>query len=123
MSILNYLNFYNLIYNSNNNIQEEENFTVVKPECKKYLINIDDLKKVNLQPPKDIIPGPSRNMPPLFDKVDLRNLNKAQLNCILKVKLKKTRPNEKIKYYEPRHPVLSELHTKFKIKERYILSV
>ena len=43
-------------------------------------------------PVKDIIPGPSRNMPPMFDKVDLRNLNKAQLDAILSVKLKPTPP-------------------------------
>ena len=83
---------------------------------KKYLISIDDLKSVNLQPVKDVIPGPSRNMPAAFDKVDLRNLNKAQMHTILNVKLKHTPQIEKPTYYEPRHPVLYELLMRFKAK-------
>ena len=90
---------------------------VTPPSQKKYLITIDDLKTVNLQPVKDVIPGPSRNMPAAFDKVDLRNLNKAQMQAILNVKLKRTEPIEKPRYYAPRHPVLYELLLKFKPKE------
>jgi hypothetical protein len=37
MSIFNYLKFYNFIYDSTS-VTQEENFTVVKPESKKYLI-------------------------------------------------------------------------------------
>ena len=72
------------------------------------LVSIDDLKKVNLQPVKDLEPNPSRNMPPCIDKVDLRNLNKAQLDAIMNVKLKPIPPKEN-KIYEPRHPCLKEL--------------
>ena len=81
-----------------------------------YLITATDLLKVNLHPVKNVIPGPARNMPPNFAKVDLRNLNKAQLDIILSTKLKPTIINQKPIYYEPRHPVLKELHQKFNIK-------
>lgn len=110
-----YFNYY--IYGIDNSIKKDE----VKPSSgieknldKKYLITLSDLKSVNLQPVKDIIPAPSRNMPPLFDKINLQNLNKAQLECILNVKLKPTPKVEKIIYYEPRHPVLAELLKKFR---------
>ena len=104
-----YINYY--FYGLETNV---EKISEVKKETpKKYLINIADLKSVNLQPVKDIIPGPSRNMPPMFDKVDLRNLNKAQLDAILNVKLKPTPPIVKKVYFEPRHPVIKELHAKF----------
>jgi hypothetical protein len=82
---------------------------------KKYLISKDDLIKVNLKPVTDIIPGPSRNMP-LMDKINLRMLNKAQLDVILNVKLRKTEPKVKQKIYEPRHPVLKELKSRVQIK-------
>ena len=82
----------------------------------KCLITPDDLKSVNLNPPKDIIPSPTRNMPPTFTTVDLRNLNKAQLNQILNVKLKPIPIKEKINFYEHRHPVLKELYNKFNNK-------
>lgn len=78
----------------------------------KYLITIEDLKSVNLQPVNNIIPAPSRNMPPMYDKVDLRNLNKAQLYEILNVKLKPVNIISEVKIYEPRHPVLKELINK-----------
>ena len=95
----------------------EEKKEIIDTEIpvKKFFINIEDLKKVNLQPVKDIIPNPSRNIPPFFDKVDLRNLNKAQLNAILSVKLKPTPPIIKKIYFEPRHPVIRELHQKYKL--------
>lgn len=82
------------------------------PSDKKYLITIDDLKSVNLQPVSNIVPAPSRNMPPMYDKVDLSNLNKAQLYEILNVKLKPVDIIHETKTYEPRHPVLKELINK-----------
>ena len=117
-SIFDYFNYYfygseNVQNENNKKIQNNNSSTIVNTE-KKFLISIDQLKSVNLQPPKNIIPAPSRNMPPMFDKIDLRNLNKAQLDCILNVKLKPTPKVEKIVYYEPRHPVLSELLKRFK---------
>ena len=75
---------------------------------KKFLISSEDLEKINLRSSEDIIPNPSRNMP-LLDKVSLQNLNKAQLNIILSVKLKPIPKIEKQKIYEPRHPVLKEI--------------
>lgn len=110
MSFLqNYFNYY--VYGT----EEKKEAVIEKEVPKKYLISINDLKSVNLNPVKDIIPGPSRNMPPMFDKVDLRNLNKAQLDAILSVKLKPTPPIVKKVYYEPRHPVIRELHLKYKL--------
>ena len=46
-------------------------------------------------------------------KVDLRNLNKAQLDQILNVKLKPTPPRNENRVYPVRHPVLRELLIKF----------
>jgi|LauGreDrversion4_2_1035121.scaffolds.fasta_scaffold173973_2 hypothetical protein len=74
----------------------------------KFLITSNDLNKVNLKPPSNIIPNPSRNMP-LMDRFNLAILNKAQLKLIMSVKLKPTNPLIKQTYYEPRHPVLKEL--------------
>jgi hypothetical protein len=117
-SIFDYFSYYfyetqNENNENNEKIQNSNISTPVNTE-KKFLISIDQLKSVNLQPPKNIIPAPARNMPPMFDKIDLRNLNKAQLDCILNVKLKPIPKIEKIVYYEPRHPVLSELLKRFK---------
>jgi len=122
MSILyNYINYF--IYgdediNEKDKIEsykdDDSSFIFIHPENRSYLISINDLKSVNLTPAKNIIPGPSRNMPP-FDKVNLKMLNKAQLNQVLSVKLKPTIKNKKPEYYPPRHPVLNELHSKFKI--------
>lgn len=67
-----------------------------------YLIN------VKLNPVKDIVPSPVRNMPHL-DKFTLNVLNQAQLSQILSVKLKPTKHIKKNNCYEPRHPVLKEL--------------
>ena len=72
------------------------------------LITPTDLINVKLNPVKDIVPSPARNMPPL-DKFTLNVLNQAQLRQILSVKLKPTKHIEKINCYEPRHPVLKEL--------------
>jgi hypothetical protein len=82
-----------------------KSFTDKKPLS---LISQSDLIKVKLNPPKDIIPAPARNMPPV-DKFTLNVLNQAQLKQIMSVKLKKTKHKEKVIYYEPRHPVLKEL--------------
>jgi len=101
-------NKINNIYHVNENIDND--YSVVD---KKYLIKIEDLEKINLKPSSNIIPGPSRNMPPM-DKFNLQSLNKAQLTTILNVKLKPIPYKEKIVYYEPKHPVLKELLTKFK---------
>jgi hypothetical protein len=111
--ILDYFNYY--FYGTQNENNEKQNNIIIPVNTeKKFLISIDELKSVNLQPCKNIIPAPARNMPPMFDKIDLRNLNKAQLDCILNVKLKPIPKIEKIVYYEPRHPVLSELLKRFK---------
>lgn len=91
----------------------DDDFSIVD---KKYLISKDDLIKVNLKPVIDVIPNPSRNMPPM-DKFNLKDLNKAQMNMILNVKLKPTKVNEKPKYYAPKHPVLQELVEKFSFKK------
>jgi hypothetical protein len=98
-----------LKHHINENVEDE--YSLVD---KKYLISKEDLEKVNLKSSKYIIPGPSRNMP-LIDKVNLRALNKAQLDIILSVKLKPAVVNEKPVYYKPRHPVLAELHKKFNV--------
>ena len=100
----------NEIYHTNENIEDEYSYI-----DKKLLINVEDLVKINLKPPNNIIPGPSRNMPPI-DKFNLRMLNKAQLDTILSVKLKPIPIREMNRYYEPKHPVLRELLQKFKNK-------
>ena len=106
-----YITYY--FYSSESKIEEPVQVKDSETVQKKYFISITDLNSVNLHPVKNVIPGPSRNMPPMFDKVDLRNLNKAQLNAILNVKLKPTPPIIKKNYFEPRHPVIKELHAKF----------
>ena len=100
-------NYYNYFYNFYYVNEKKDNDDFVKIG----FVTINDLKSVNLNPVKDIIPNPSRNAPPFFEKVDLRNLNKAQLNCILNVKLKPIPPIEK-KVYEVRHPCLREILSK-----------
>ena len=90
-------------FHVNDNI--EDDYSILE---QKFLISSEDLEKINLRSSKDIIPNPSRNMP-LLDKVSLKNLNKAQLNIILSVKLKPIPQIEKQKIYEPRHPVLKEI--------------
>jgi len=103
-------NYYNYFYNFYlpGNVEQNNNEDFVKVG----FVTINDLKSVNLTPVKDIFPNPSRNAPPFFEKVDLRNLNKAQLNCILNVKLKPIPQLEKVKVYEVRHPCLRELLSK-----------
>jgi hypothetical protein len=76
----------NVTDNDNNKIND----TIVESKNDEfiYLITTEDLLKVNLKPSNKVIPNPSRNMPPFFDKINLRMLNKAQLHTILSVKLK-----------------------------------
>ena len=73
-----YLNYY--IYGIDNSIKKDESkISSELPKDKKYLITLNDLKSVDLQPVKGIIPAPSRNMPPLFDKINLQ-LSTQNLN-------------------------------------------
>lgn len=103
-------NYYNYFYNFYSVNEKKDNIN--DDFVKIGFVTINDLKSVNLNPVKDIVPNPSRNAPPFFEKVDLRNLNKAQLNCILNVKLKPIPILEKVKVYEVRHPCLRELLSK-----------
>ena len=105
---------YNYIYSYFYDIPvvEIKEEAIVDDFVKIGFITMKDLKSVLLQPVKDIVPNP----PPSFSKVDLRNLNQAQLNCILNVKLKPTPQVEKLKNYEVRHPCLREL-----LKKRNII--
>jgi hypothetical protein len=112
-----YLNYY--LYGTKEKIEEKKEIKKENKEddyIKVNFISIEQLKSVNLQPIKDIIPNPSRNIPPNFTKVDLRNLNKAQLDCILNVKLKPVPKIIKNTIYEPRHPCLKELLNKYNKK-------
>ena len=103
MSILSY--FYNY---DRAEIEESDDFIFIIPEeDKKYLVSTKDLKSVILQPVK-------KDETQIIGKVNLQSLNKAQLNAVLSVKLKPTVQNQKINYYEPRHPVLCELRKKIK---------
>jgi hypothetical protein len=110
--IYDYFNYY--FYGTDNSVKSEN---IIKEN--KYLITIEDLKKVNLTPVENIIPGPSRNMPPKYDKINLQNLNKAQLKEILNVKLKPAKIRDTILFFEPRHPVINELYHKFKNNNNY----
>lgn len=100
--------------NSYNTIPDNGSYNSNKDEFI-YLITAEDLLKVNLKPSNNIVPNPSRNMPPFFDKINLRMLNKAQLDTILSVKLRPIPENTKSKTYPIRHPVLRELTQKIKI--------
>ena len=121
--VFDYLNYYLYGTKPKNDITEIITTTTTENEgfekietifhVKKHLISIDDLKFINLQPVHNIIPGPSRNAPPEFTKVDLCNLNKAQLNQILSVKLKPIPVLQKQTFFPPRHPVIFELYNKF----------
>lgn len=87
---------------------------------KKFIISADDLKKVNLNPEKNVIPGPTRNMP-VLDTFELQIHNKAHLDEILNIKLRPTVVNKKPTYYPPRHPVVKELNEKFGIGKGIIV--
>lgn len=102
------IDFFKNLYPNNENISDNE----IQDYNKVCVVTEDILKSVNLQPIKNIEPNPSRNAPPHFTKIDLRNLNKAQLNAILNVKLKPTPLLQKVITYEPRHPCLRELLSK-----------
>lgn len=100
-------------YISNYFSQEEEEKKLEPSEVDDFVkigfVSIKDLKSVNLTPVREIVPNPSRNAPPCFSKVDLRNLNRAQLNCIMNVKLRPIPPRDPVRIYEVRHPCLREL--------------
>ena len=73
-----------------------------------FLVSTQELLNVKLKQVKNVIPAPARNMP-YINKFELHELNQAQLNEILSVKLKHIKQIEKPTKYEPRHPVLKEL--------------
>ena len=102
MFLYNYVSRY---FNENNSNKEEK-----KDDFDDFqkigFVSIKDLQSVNLQPAKK----KKNNTPPSFKKIDLRNLNRAQLDCILNVKLRPIPPKtEAIRKYEVRHPCLREL--------------
>jgi hypothetical protein len=105
-------NYISSFFYTNESEVEVKDSSVDNDFVKVGFISIKDLKSVQLQPVKDVIPNPARNAPPCFTKVDLRNLNRAQLNSIMSVKLKPTPKVEKKRIYEVRHPCLRELLTK-----------
>jgi hypothetical protein len=77
---------------------DEDDLFIVKP------ILIHDINKIQLKPMKDRI-----LKQPIYTKIDIKNLNKNQLNEILNVKLKTSNTVNKKQKFEPRHPVLKEL--------------
>ena len=70
------------------------------------LITADDLLSVKLKPVSNVMRFPTRNIPTNFK---LHQLDKEQLQSILSVKLKPTKPHSVKNVYEQRHPVLREL--------------
>lgn len=97
---------YNYVsrYFNENNTNKEEKKDDFDDFQKIGFVSIKDLQSVSLQP----LP-PLRNTPS-FKKIDLRNLNRAQLDCILSVKLRPIPPKmEEVRKYEVRHPCLREL--------------
>jgi hypothetical protein len=71
-----------------------------------YIISEQDLKSVTLNP----TPMASYPMLKPYKNVDMRNLNRDQLNSIMNVKLRPIPPKVmKIPSYEVRHPCLREL--------------
>lgn len=111
MFLSTYYNYLSNYFNYEQKKEEEKKQELLDDFVKVGgFVSIKDLKSVHLTPIKEIIPNPSRNAPPCFSKVDLRNLNRAQLNCILNVKLKPVPPSIAVnKIYEVRHPCLREL--------------
>lgn len=111
-ALFNYIGYWWSSPEDHNGVEADKTSNVIPKSFSEErllsLISPSDLIKVKLNPPKDIIPAPARNMPPL-DKFTLNVLNQAQLKQIMSVKLKKTKHIEKVRYYEPRHPVLKEL--------------
>jgi hypothetical protein len=77
----------------------------------KSLISIEDLISIKLKPVKNYIPAPARNMPAM-NKYKLCMMNKAQLQEILRTRLKHVPKRQKKKSFIPRHPVLKELLSK-----------
>ena len=69
-----------------------------------YIISEEDLKSVTLSPASIA----SQPMLKPYKKVDMRNLNREQLDSIMNVKLRPI-PPKVMKLYEVRHPCLREL--------------
>ena len=118
-ALFNYIGYWWLSPEDQNGVEADKSINVIpksfSEERPLSLISPSELIKVKLNPLKDVIPAPARNMPPL-DKFTLNVLNQAQLKQIMSVKLKKTKNKEKVIYYEPRHPVLKELLQKNPMK-------
>ena len=120
MPLLNYIyDLWNTPKNSNlceNNYYLDENtendYYLID---KKYLITKELLNQINLTPVKNDIKTPNIKARPI-NKVNLRCLNKEQLNIILNVKLKPIPKIQKTYKYDTRHPVLKEMLEKTKIK-------
>ena len=86
----------------------EDEFHFIPPEIdEKYRISIEALKSVRLQPPIN------KPITDYEESVNVASLSKRQLNAILSVKLRPTCQSVKKETYEPRHPVLAELLSKF----------
>ena len=115
MFLSTYYHYISQYFNQQEQASNKKQQVLVEDDFVKVggFVSIQDLKSVHLTPViKEIVPNPSRNAPPCFSKVDLRNLNRAQLNCILNVKLKPVPfpPSTEVKkIYEVRHPCLREL--------------
>jgi hypothetical protein len=72
-----------------------------------YIISEQDLKSVTLHPRPFKLSQP---MLKPYNKVDIRNLNREQLDSIMNVKLRPIPPKViKLQSYEIRHPCLREL--------------
>lgn len=72
-----------------------------------YIISEQDLKSVTLNPTPHMTSQP---MLKPYKNVDMRNLNRDQLNSIMNVKLRPIPPKVmKLPSYEVRHPCLREL--------------
>ena len=114
MSLLNYFSHY--FYNSDdqNKNQDQEisdniylEYDIINID-KKFIVSLNDIKSVNLQPVKPNLNKPKQQNNK-FEKVNMRCLNKSQLDAIMNVKLKHIEINNENKVYEHRHPVLKEL--------------
>jgi hypothetical protein len=116
MSLYDYVS-YLFGYDNKNKDSISENIIIESEpiiQPKKFLINKEDLNKLNLKHREDVVPEPSKNMP-LLDTFELSIVNKAQLDEILNIKLKPTPKVEKPIYYPPRNPVIRQMNEKFGI--------
>ena len=110
--------FSQYLYNEEKKIQEEEILIDFHTENdiitveKKFVISLSDIKSVNLQPVTKQLNKKKEQKTNNFEKINMRCLNKAQLDAIMNVKLKHVDNIVENKTYEPRHPVLKELLNK-----------